>query len=246
MINKNLQQIFYDKFYESESYENSSEKMKEPFINRFLDMVLESEEKDVIEIGCGDGKITRYLLKRNLKVCGVDISPVAIKKMKAQFKDYTKNGQLVVECDDIINYLKKSEKKSDVIIGGGIIHHIKKDEWSSLFTSAFNRLKKGGVFACAPEPNAGGAYFYTWAFLAKFVHKLFKMDYDTEVEKGTLDMKPNFIIKALKSSGFSEVEIKPYQVIPHFNSKFISLIDKRLVNFFKGRLSLYMIIKAKK
>ena len=45
------------------------------------------------------------------------------------------------------------------------------------------------------------------------------MEYDWEVEKGTLDMTPKDLKFALKKAGFQNPEVAPFQVIPHFHSK---------------------------
>ena len=43
--------------------------------------------ESILDVGCGEGMFTSLLKKKNNHVTGVDISPTAIKKAEARFKD---------------------------------------------------------------------------------------------------------------------------------------------------------------
>lgn len=245
--NKEIQKIFYDKHFGKERAWNSSDfsGSTKYFTNRFLDSVLNSGSKKILEIGCGNGFFTSFLLKRSANITAVDISSRAIENMRGQFSSEVSRGKLKLECKDLIEFLENSDETFDAILGSGVIHHIEKENWDKLFSLSFDKLKPGGIFACGPEPNAGGLYKLCWRW-AKFFYKLFGMDYNWEVEKGTLDMISSDLKSALRKAGFQAPEILPFQCIPHFHIKMLEYIDKKLIKHFRGRISLYIIVRGKK
>jgi SAM-dependent methyltransferase len=244
---KEIQKKFYNKHFAKENNWNNIrfESGANYFIERFLEMAVGSGTKKILEIGCGDGFLTSFLLKRNVQITAVDISGKAIENMRHQFSEEIGQGKLKLKCADAVEFLETAEEKYDAIVGSGIIHHIKKEDWKKLFWAARKKLSPGGVFACGPEPNAGGFYSLVWPF-AKFFYRLFGMDYNWEVEKGTLDMIPKKLIISLKKSGFPDPEVVPFQAIPHFHSRILAYIDKKMIEYASGRFSFYIIIKGKK
>lgn len=244
---KEVQKKYYNRHFAKDNNWNDVcfESGSKYFIERFIDSAIRPEAKKVLEIGCGNGLLTFFLLKRSVNITAIDISGRAIENMRHQFAGEIREGLLELKCADVIEFLKSTDEKYDAIIGSGIIHHIKKEDWKNLFQSARRGLVPGGIFACGPEPNAGGLYALAWPF-ARIFYKLFGMEYNWEVEKGTIDMISSDLKAALKESGFQAPEILPFQCIPHFHIKMLEYIDKKLIKHFRGRISLYIIVRGKK
>lgn len=245
--NGKIQKKFYDKYFGEESAWGSADFSDDTkySTNRFLDAVLRPESRKILEIGCGNGFLTFFLLKRSANITAVDVSSKAIENMRGQFSGEIDQGKLKLECGDLIEFMENSNETFDAIVGSGIIHHIEKESWDKFFSLSFDKLKPGGIFACGPEPNASGCYRLCWRW-AKFFYKFFGMDYDWEVEKGTLDMIPKNLQSSLKRAGFQNPEVAPFQTIPHFHSKILAYIDKKMIKYASGRLSLYIIVKGEK
>jgi len=245
--NKKKQKNFYDQAFKAPHIWKDTDfpESSRYLHNRFLDIAIRKDARNILEIGCGNGLLTFFLLKRPISITAVDISGKAIENMRAQFKEEINQGKLKTACTDLIEFLEISQEKFDVIIGSGIIHHIEKEKWDKFFLLAHKRLAPGGIFACAPEPNASGLYKIAWR-LAWFFYKFFGITYDSEVEKGTLDMLPRKIKLALESVNFSQVEILPFQVVPHFHWRFLAYLDRLILDKIRGKFALYIMVKAEK
>lgn len=243
------QRLFYDQFYaEGRSHVDQKvlEEMKEFFIHRFLDHIIRDHKGRVLEIGCGDGLLTGYLLARGLQVLAVDISAVGIATLKRRYHVAIRSGQLVAKCDDIVNFLSKTQKKFDLILGSGIVHHIDKQEWPLFFSALHHSLNEGGVLGCGPEPNADWPFSFFWQFAQKVYQNIYHIPYDWEIEKGTFDMKSADLLGLLNVIGFQQAQIKPFHVLPHFSTAWLAKLDRKLVEFVAGRFAMYTIIEAQK
>lgn len=243
-----LQKQWYDKIFQKNQWSESKISADTKyFTERYLNLLGDLSGKKVLEIGCGDGLLTYFLLQRKeKKIFGVDISKTAIKNAKTQFAKDVDKGRLLLICDDIINYLgNKKDEKFDLIVGSGILHHIEKNQLRKLLTLVNGKLKKGGVFACAPEPNGLFPLNIFWR-LAPLVYRLFGIDYSWQVEKGTLNMRAPFLRQILAESGFGVKSIKPFQLIPHFRLNFLVSLDKFLIDRFSFGIPMYIIVYGKK
>lgn len=105
----------------------------------FCDAV-EKEDAHILEIACGPGNITRYLLKKrpNYKILGTDLSPKMIDLAKAnnpmaEFR--------LMDCRDI----SKLEESYDAIMGGFCLPYLSKEESLKLIHDASELLKPNGV-----------------------------------------------------------------------------------------------------
>lgn len=248
-IHNQQQKAFYDTFYEegrTHADKKVIEGIKDYFIHRFLDRAIAINNPRVLEIGCGDGLLTGYLLARDLHVCAVDLSPAAIERLNVTYRPYVESGQLETECDDIVTFLAERSEKFDLIIGSGIIHHIDKKEWPPLFSALYGGLNEGGMLACGPEPNANWPYSMVWP-LAPWIYKtIYQIPYDWDVEKGTMNMKSKALLGHLRSAGFSRSDITPFHMIPHFSSPLLAQLDQKMIEFMSGRMAMYTIVEAQK
>ncbi|HEY9122742.1 MAG TPA: class I SAM-dependent methyltransferase [Bacteroidales bacterium] len=53
-----------------------------------------SSDKSIVEIGCGTGRILKYLLDKGLSVTGIDISDEMLQKAGAKLEPYVSSGHL--------------------------------------------------------------------------------------------------------------------------------------------------------
>ena len=101
--------------------------------------------KTVLEAMCGGGQTTKYLLNKNARVTGLDISP----RQTSHFKN--RHREVDVICGSILNSGIASESFDIVSVVGGI-HHMPPYTRESI-AEIYRILKPGGHF-CFMEPHS--------------------------------------------------------------------------------------------
>lgn len=123
---------YQDKFMDFELYHDTFDVFCE-YVKR--------ENADILEIACGPGNITKYLLKRrpDFKILGIDIAENMIEFAKsnnpnAHFK--------VIDCRDI----SALDKKYDAVMCGFCLPYLSKQETEKLIRDVSRLLNTGGMF----------------------------------------------------------------------------------------------------
>jgi ubiquinone/menaquinone biosynthesis C-methylase UbiE len=100
---------------------------------------LKNDHAAILELGCGPGNITQYLLsqKPNVRITAIDIS----ENMITLAKKNNPNAQFqVMDCRDI----SKIQNRFDAIICGFTIPYLSKTDCSKLINDCHNLLEKNG------------------------------------------------------------------------------------------------------
>ncbi|MFT5103124.1 MAG: 2-polyprenyl-3-methyl-5-hydroxy-6-metoxy-1,4-benzoquinol methylase [Candidatus Latescibacterota bacterium] len=102
---------------------------------------LTSEPTTLLEIGCGPGNVTRYLLQKRpgLKIHGIDISPNMIALAK---QNNTEASFEVMDCRAIDSL----EQRFDAIMCGFCIPYINKEDAIQLIQHAASLIEANGIF----------------------------------------------------------------------------------------------------
>ena len=121
-----------------------SQKYRNKFINQSLVKDIELDGKLVLEGMCGSGETTDFLLKKQAKVTGLDISENEIRNFKNRW----------VDCDTRCSSIRETGFEDDqfdlVLVVGGLHHvHPNVDE---VIEEIHRVLKPGGYF-CFFEPH---------------------------------------------------------------------------------------------
>lgn len=119
----------------------------------FLNLITK-KNASVLEIGCGPGNITKYLLskKASLKIKGIDISENMIALARKN------NPSAEFEIMDSRN-IDNLNIKFDAIISGFCIPYLSKDDCSKLLADCKNLLNNSGIlylsFVAGDPKNSG-------------------------------------------------------------------------------------------
>lgn len=103
--------------------------------------LLPQRNSHVLDIGCGPGNITNYLLRKrpDLRITGIDLAPNMLSI--AQKNNPTAHFELL-DCRE----LRTLNEKFDAIISGFTIPYLSKEETSQLLCDCEQLLNPGGVF----------------------------------------------------------------------------------------------------
>lgn len=151
----------------------------------FLEM-LKQDNASILELGCGPGTITSYLLEKKpkLQIVGTDASPRMIEIAKNNMSNVLFR---VMDCRD----LKELDTKFDGIICGFCIPYISVEECEKLLQDSFDRLNADGVLYLSfiegiPEKSGyekdsnGANEMYVNYYLAKKMKlNLMKLGYES-------------------------------------------------------------------
>lgn len=122
-------------------YKNNSMEMPHKMLVNFIDN--NPDVKTVIDLGCGAGKDSRFLAKRNIKVTAID---------RVDVTNFLYNGLEENERENI-NFIqsKFSEAelpKSDMVISYDALPFVKKEVLPEVIEKIYNSLEDGGYLLC--------------------------------------------------------------------------------------------------
>jgi len=108
--------------------------------------------KEVLEVGCGTGRITRDLASHALRVVAVDPDEAALAKARAAVP--AANVRFLPMPDGILDFPPAT---FDVVIYTLSLHHVPVDRMNESLRAAAGLLREGGVIVVV-EPGAGGSF----------------------------------------------------------------------------------------
>lgn len=114
------------------------------------------KEDKILDLGCGSGYITNYLIEKGLNATGIDFSSEMIKIAK---KKYPKLNFLL---DDFLNIEKHFDENSiDGLIAIYSLYFIPKEQFEEMLKSLSKVLKNGGLFLFVTQIGTGEDYITT-------------------------------------------------------------------------------------
>ena len=102
-----------------------------------------STKQDILEIGCGNGRDSKYFSSKGHHVTGLDRSRAAIELCKNL---YSSDEPVEFFYGTITDIAKTNKKKFDLIYSRFVIHTMSLDEEMKTLKISYNLLKKRGNF----------------------------------------------------------------------------------------------------
>lgn len=153
----NIASIYQDKFMNLDIYNSTYD---------FICDNINKPNAKLLEIGCGPGNITHYLLSKrpDFDILGIDIAPNMVELAKVN------NPKAHFEVMDS-RQINQLEAKYDGIIGGFCLPYLSQTEGQTLIANAHDLLNDGGLLYLSfveGDPNksdfkvgsGGRVYFY--------------------------------------------------------------------------------------
>lgn len=119
------------------------------------DLIIKDKDGMWLDLGCGNGRITKWMAYRCKKVYGIDISGEMIRLANERKEKYTRQNITFIENDGSI--IPSPDNFFDFVFSYLVFQHIKTSEMIvSNFNEVYQILKPGGMFKVLlrkePEP----------------------------------------------------------------------------------------------
>ena len=124
----------------ADQYDSNSNKTRDLDTKSTIETLHKFDFSTVIELGCGTGKNTAYLLKKADKIIGLDFSQEMLNKARMKIKD----ERVEFQKTDLTTEWKVENDYADLITCSLVLEHIK--DLDFVFHQANKKLKNGGVF----------------------------------------------------------------------------------------------------
>jgi 2-polyprenyl-3-methyl-5-hydroxy-6-metoxy-1,4-benzoquinol methylase len=186
-------------------------KGKDPFSshNKIARIIINSNKKNIIDIGCNNGFIGQVLLQNNWKGTIEGLDKDGIYKKKVLDLGYKKFHKL-----DLEQNLSKLKGKYDVIVIGDVLEHLINPV--EVLEKLKSNLKKDGIFVIS-LPNIANFYIRIQLIMGKFEY----------ADKGILDRDHKYFYtqntaqQMIKKSKLKIVKVKPTPIpLPVVNKTF--------------------------
>jgi SAM-dependent methyltransferase len=164
----NIALLYQEKFMEMDLYNDTYD---------IICNAIDKPKAKLLEIGCGPGNITKYLLskRQDFDIFGIDIAPNMVEL--ASINNPTAHFA-VMDCREINNL----DSKYDGIIVGFCLPYLSRSESNELFSNAYDLLNDNGLIYLSfveGEPNksdykvgSGGRVYFYYHKLDDIISKL--------------------------------------------------------------------------
>jgi ubiquinone/menaquinone biosynthesis C-methylase UbiE len=119
-------------------------------IQDFVDQLRDGEKADVLDVGCGAGRVITYLnsLDENLAITGVDLSPTMIEHAKIRHPN-----NVIVEGD--LAALPFPDSSFDGVLAWYSVIHTPTHELAAIFDECHRILRPSGLMLVAFQSGSG-------------------------------------------------------------------------------------------
>jgi predicted TPR repeat methyltransferase len=124
----------------AEQYDTNHNKTRDLDLKSTVDTLNKYDFSNVIELGCGTGKNTAYLLEKAERIIGLDFSQEMLNKAKKKIHD----ERVQFLKADLTKKWKIENGFADLITCSLVLEHIK--DLDFIFNQADKKLKKDGIF----------------------------------------------------------------------------------------------------
>ena len=142
--------------------------MKDNWMEKYKNEICKNEYKKAIDLGCGIGQDTRWLMDNGFDVISCDISEIALNKLKELISN-SKTMQI-----DVKEKLPFGDNSIDLINSNLSIHYFNMKKTIEIFDEIYRILKPNGLFIGRMNSDKNEGYIKE---TTKEIEKDFYYDY---------------------------------------------------------------------
>lgn len=129
-----------DTDYWNEYYKKTDIEEPSLFARKIGEMLAQS--KNILELGCGNGRDSIYFLKLGLNVTAIDSSDGVIAQLKGKYEE----DNIYFICDDFVSSLAIFSGQYDYVYSRFTLHAINEKQETEVLKNVYKVLKKNGLF----------------------------------------------------------------------------------------------------
>lgn len=139
-------------------------------------------ETEVLDLCCGAGQVTRFLVESSNRVTGLDASPFAIERAKH-------NVPQAQYVQGFAENMPLDDGQFDLVQTSAALHEMNPQQLRKILKEVYRVLKPGGTFALVDfhQPTNKlffpGVAMFLWLFETETAWQLLKMDLAKELEE---------------------------------------------------------------
>lgn len=161
---------YWDKGYWGKNIQdNKTDFLKDNWMEKYINEIEKVEDKKAIDLGCGLGQDTKWLLDRGFDVLSCDISDTALEKLK-ELVPNSKTMQLNVK-----EKLPFDDNSIGLINANLSIHYFNMKDTMEIFNDIYRVLKPNGLFIGRVNSDKNEGYVKE---TTKEIEENFYYDYD--------------------------------------------------------------------
>jgi demethylmenaquinone methyltransferase/2-methoxy-6-polyprenyl-1,4-benzoquinol methylase len=153
----------------------------------FQDLKLQSDTQ-ILDLCCGSGQATRFLVNFSKNVTGLDASPLSIQRSQKNVPDAT-------YIEGFAENMPFADNLFDVVHTSAALHEMQHEQLRKIITEVYRVLKPGGIFTLVdfhtptnPIFWPGLAIFF-WLFETETAWQLLKTDLPGLLTENGFDVK---------------------------------------------------------
>ena len=132
---KSLQ--YWEKTHEEQDYDRASIRV-DPWLEPFEDIIM-AGSRPILDLGCGGGNDTLYLINKGRQVVACDQSERAIQRIRKNFPEVTET-----RCFNMLDGMPFPEHSFDVVIADLCLHYFTEKDTAFILTEVQRILTDGG------------------------------------------------------------------------------------------------------
>ena len=165
---ENSKQYWNNEYWEDNIKNNKTDFIKDNWMEKYSEEIMKVKSKKAIDLGCGIGQDTKWLLDKGFDVTSCDISDIALKKLKELIPS-SKTMQI-----DIKEKLPFKDNSVGLIDANLSIHYFDMENTVKIFNEIHRILKPDGLFIGRMNSDKNEGYVKE---TTKEIEKNFYYDY---------------------------------------------------------------------